>query len=92
VAVDVTDVPDAQRYEARVDGAIAGILSYRTQGDLVRLVHTEVDPSFEGRGVGGALARASLDDLARRGLRAEVDCPFVRGWIDRHPDYVDRVT
>jgi predicted GNAT family acetyltransferase len=38
--------------------------------------------------VGSALIRAALDDVARRGgLRVRPDCPFVAGWLDKHPDY-----
>ena len=35
-------------------------------------------------------ARA-LDVVRERGLAALPDCPFVRGWIGKHPDYADLV-
>ena len=53
--------------------------------------HTEVADRFEGRGVGGALARAALDDVRDRGERAVPICPFIAEWIQRHPDYDDLV-
>src|SRR5262245_36484537 len=72
-------------------GAVAGFADYKVQDGLVVLTHTEVDPAFEGHGVGSMLVRAALDDVREQGRRAVPVCPFVRGWIDRHPDYEDLV-
>jgi predicted GNAT family acetyltransferase len=85
----VADAPDQQRYEARVDGEPAGVVEYRDRRDQRILLHTTV--TLEGRGVGGALARSSLDDIRARGMRAVPKCPFIAAWIRRHPDYVDLV-
>ena len=60
---------------------------FRSQDDVIVFTHTEVEPEFEGRGVGGALARAALDDAAARKLTVRPLCPFIAGWIARHPDY-----
>jgi predicted GNAT family acetyltransferase len=88
-AVEVTDAPDQSRYEARVDGELAGFAAYRMRGERIVLTHTEVDPAYEGKGVGTALARAALDDIRERGLSAVVQCPFISAYIRRHPEYAD---
>ncbi len=80
---------EQHRYEARVSEELAGFVSYQLASDLVVLTHTEVDPSFEGQGIGGALARAAMDDVRERGVKALVICPFITGWIRRHRDYTD---
>jgi predicted GNAT family acetyltransferase len=54
-------------------------------------MHTEVFDAFEGQGVGGALARGVLDDLQAREIKVRPFCPFIAGWIRRHPDYLDGV-
>jgi predicted GNAT family acetyltransferase len=88
--VTVTNNAAKRRYEAVVGPAdIAGFVDYQETSELVVLTHTEVDPAFEGRGVGGALARAALDDIRERRLKALVVCPFILGWLGRHPDYRD---
>lgn len=88
-SVDVHDNPDSRRYEAHVDGALAGFADYiPAQGTLV-LSHTEVDDAYEGQGVGSALARAALDDIRAKGLLVMPLCPFIHAWILRHPDYAD---
>ena len=80
---------EQHRYVAKIDGEVAGFVSYRMQGDDFVFVHTEVDDAFEGRGVGSALARQSLDDVRRQGVKVVPQCPFIAGWIERHPEYAD---
>lgn len=88
--VTVTRDPVRHRYDAFAGGPeVAGFVDYQETGELVVLTHTEVDPSFEGRGVGSALARAALDDVRGRGLKALVICPFILSWMRRHPEHVD---
>jgi uncharacterized protein len=90
--VEVTDNPSESRFEARLDGELAGIAVYELHPDRIVFLHTEVDDAFEGRGVGSALARTALDDVRGRGGLAVVPrCPFIAGWIEKHPDYQDLV-
>jgi uncharacterized protein len=89
--VQVSDHPDEQRWEARVDGELAGAAYYEREDDIVAFVHTEVEPAYEGHGVGSALARTALDAARAQGLRVVPRCPFIKGWIDKHPDYQDLV-
>ncbi|WP_069741598.1 MULTISPECIES: GNAT family N-acetyltransferase [unclassified Streptomyces] len=91
MAVEVSDVPGASRYEARVDGESepAGIAQYIRTAELIAFVHTEVEPAYEGRGVGSALVRVALDEARAANLRVLATCPFFAGWIARHPDYQD---
>jgi len=84
---EVTDRPVAHRYEAHLNGELAGFAAYRLRENTITFVHTSVEPEFEGHGVGSALARYGLDDARRRGLEIVVVCPFIRSWIARHPDY-----
>jgi uncharacterized protein len=88
--VEVTNNEADHQYEARVGGELAGVAYYDTADDLIVFTHTEVDDAFEGHGVGSALARAALDDVRADGRRKVIArCPFIKGWIDRHPDYQD---
>ena len=87
----VSDAPARQRYEAHLDGALAGVLEYAVKGDRIALIHTEVDAAYEGHGVGTGLARFALDDARRRELRVIATCPFVRRYLERHPEDRDIV-
>jgi hypothetical protein len=88
----IDDVPDRQRYEARLAGVLAGFLEYRQVGTRRILLHTEVDDAFAGRGVGAALARHALEAARSSGTRVTVKCPFIRAWLARHPEYEPSVT
>ena len=87
----VTDVPDRSRYEARFGDQVAGFAMYKLADRLVVLTHTEVDPQYEGQGVGGRLVQAALDDVRSRGLHVLPVCPFAKAWLGRHRDYSDVV-
>lgn len=91
VDVTVRKNTEQSRYEAWVDGALAGYAEYREvpDADEVSMPHTQVDHSFEGKGVGGQLVQGALDDLREQGLKVRPVCPFVKSWIERHPDYQD---
>ena len=82
---------EARRYEAYLDEALAGTLTFRAVAGHLTLVHTEVEPGFEGRGVGARLASSALDDARARGLGVRPLCPFVASYIERHPAYADLV-
>jgi predicted GNAT family acetyltransferase len=90
--VVVTDAPDEHRFEARIDGELLGVAEYRLGEGEITFTHTEVADAAEGRGVGGRLVRAALDDVRGRGLRVVPQCPFVRSYIEKHPEYQDLVT
>lgn len=87
----VVDVPAKSRYELRLGNEVAGVVAYARHGDVVDLRHTEIDASHEGEGLGGTLARGVLDDIRARGLEVRPTCPFIKGWIEKHPDYEDLV-
>jgi len=92
MTVEVTRNDGRSRYEARIDGALAGFADYQLTDELVVFTHTEVDPAFEGQGIGSALARGALDEVRAAGERQVLAlCPFISGWIGKHPDYADLV-
>lgn len=88
-AIEVRDDREAGRFVITVDGEPAGLAQYRDRGRALAFVHTEIDDRFEGRGLGGRLISAALDDVRGRGLMVLPFCPFVRGYIERHQEYLD---
>jgi predicted GNAT family acetyltransferase len=91
MAANVVDNPQADRFEIHVDGELAGVVQYHRQDTTISLMHTVVDPRFEGKGYASALARSVLDAARAEGLAVLPFCPYIRGYLQRHPEYVDLV-
>jgi len=85
----VVDAFERQRYEILLGGEVAGVLHYRRHGDKVELRHTEIEQSFSGQGLASRLAAAALDDARARATPVVPTCPFVTGYLERHPEYSD---
>ncbi len=77
-----------QRFEL-AEGGRTAIASYRIEGDRISFTHTVVPEEMEGQGVGSRLVRAALDQARERGLKVVPLCYFVKGYIERHPEYQD---
>jgi uncharacterized protein len=91
LAATVRDNSAAHRYELLLDGELVGDLLYRTRDDVVTLIHTEVVPRLEGRGLGEQLVAGALADIHERGLQIVPLCPFVAAYIRHHREYDDLV-
>jgi uncharacterized protein len=92
VELRVVDNPEQRRYEALVDGEVAGASYYRDRDGVRIVTHTEVADEFEGQGVGSRLIAGALDDMRAQGLRVTPLCPFAAAYIERHPEYADLVS
>ena len=88
---EVRDVPEDGRFVIRVDGRRAGFTEYQRPAGAYAFIHTEIDPEFEGRGLGGALIRAALAQARAEGAAVLPFCPFVQDYIRRHPAELDLV-
>jgi predicted GNAT family acetyltransferase len=88
---DFRDDRAAGRLEILVGGRRAGYVAYRRRPGAIAFAHTEIEPEFEGMGLGGALVREALSRARSEGLAVLPFCPFVRSYIERHPDQLDLV-
>lgn len=79
---------DKNRYELSVDGHLAATY-YRVADGVITFIHTEVPDALAGRGVGAKLVKGALDQVRAAGLKVVPQCPFVRAYIEKHPDYAD---
>jgi predicted GNAT family acetyltransferase len=82
--LEIVDNPDESRYEARLGGRVVGISQYELGDRRITFLHTEVDPSVEGRGIGSRLARGVLADARARNLGVTALCPFIAAFLRRH--------
>jgi uncharacterized protein len=87
---DVVDNTAEGRYELAVDGKTA-VLGYTRREGTLYLTHTEVPEELEGQGIGSRIVKHVLDRARADGVKVAPWCPFVRAYIDRHPEYEDLV-
>jgi predicted GNAT family acetyltransferase len=84
-AIEVVHNAAATRFEATIDGLLCRA-DYHLAGNVMRMHHTEVPASLEGRGIAGALVRAAFAHADARGLRIEPRCAYVQTYMRRHPE------
>ncbi len=87
--ITVTRNDERARFEAIVDGEVAGFSEFSLGEGRIEFTHTEVDDAYEGQGVGSTLVGEALDQVRAEGLDVIATCPFVRSYIERHQEYAD---
>ncbi len=87
--ISVTRNDERSRFEATVDGTVAGYAEFKLDQGRVELTHTVVEDAYEGNGVASTLVSGALDHVRAEGLDVVATCEFVRSYIERHPEYAD---
>jgi hypothetical protein len=87
---DVRDNLAQHRFELEADGHVA-MAHYALTPGVITFTHTLVPKELEGRGIGSRLARGALDAARAQGLKVVPKCPFIAGYIGKHPEYADLV-
>jgi hypothetical protein len=88
VSDEVKNNPAQGRFELAAEGGTAAAY-YDLSPGVITFTHTEVPRALEGRGIGSKLARGALDAVRAQGLKVVAECPFIRGYIERHPEFQD---
>ncbi|MEU2106307.1 GNAT family N-acetyltransferase [Nocardia sp. NPDC019255] len=82
---------ERHRYEVFYGGELAGFADYEERDDETVFTHTEVDGAFSGKGLGSVLAKSAIEDAVERGRVIRPVCPFIKAYLDKHPDYDEHV-
>ena len=91
MSIEIRDEREEGRYTAYLKGQRIGYATWVKVHDTVVLPHTEVNPEWNGQGIGSMLARKAFDDARADGLTVLPFCPFMKRWAELHPDYRDIV-
>jgi uncharacterized protein len=86
--MEVTHNEARSRFEAGSFPHLATV-NYRVHGTSVHLVHTEVPAEYQGQGLAGKLAKAALDWARASGCKVIPSCSYIKGYIEKHPEYAD---
>ncbi|HEX6049759.1 MAG TPA: GNAT family N-acetyltransferase [Gemmatimonadaceae bacterium] len=74
------------RFFVRVGDEEAELAYTRPGRGLLDLQHTYVPESARGQGIAEALATAAFEYARQRGDQVIPTCPFVRKWLESHPE------
>jgi uncharacterized protein len=85
--MDIQHDADAQEFTVGIDGHRGELAYARPAEGLVDFQHTFVDEALRGRHIGDALAAEALAWAKAEGLRIRTSCPFVRAYVERHPEW-----
>jgi uncharacterized protein len=83
----VCDAPDRNRFEACLDGELAGYLEYSKSGETWALTHAFTLPHQRGKGIAAEVTRYALDAAAEARATVRPVCPFVVDYIVANPQY-----
>ena len=86
-SIEVYDLETIAALAFRIDGHIAKIEYIKTPNGEIYLTHTEVPRALGGKGVGSQLVEKALKDIEQKDLRLVPLCPFVAGYIHKHPEW-----
>ncbi|WP_221585029.1 GNAT family N-acetyltransferase [Microbacterium sp. G2-8] len=70
--------------ELGAEPTMAGFAQFETSGDAIKIVHTEIDNAFRGRGYAQVLAERSLADIIARDEVLWPLCPFYAKHLTTH--------
>ena len=79
---------DESRFELDINGTVA-VAYYSLMPGIMTFTHTEVPAELNGRGIGSKLIKGALDAVRAHRLKVVAKCPFVSGYIGKHPEYAD---
>lgn len=90
MAAAVRDNAARSRFELDA-GGVTVFMNYRLAGDVISLDYTETPAAARGHGLASRLIEGVLENARARGLKIVPRCPFVRAYLDKHPEHADLV-
>jgi predicted GNAT family acetyltransferase len=84
--IELRNNKEIRQFETSVEGHVA-FIEYTIMDNRIFLTHTEVPSELGGRGVGSLLVKESLEEIERLNLKVVPACSFVKGYIQKHPEY-----
>lgn len=84
--IELIDNTDKSRFEVEIKDKMA-IMDYKKKDNKLYILHTEVPKEFEGKGIASAMVKKVLNLIKEKDMKLVSLCPFVSGYIKRHPEY-----
>jgi predicted GNAT family acetyltransferase len=88
---DIVLNEEKKRFELVEDGHMARVNYVMLSPTSIIYTHTVVPFALKGQGVASYLAQHVLNYARDNNLNVIPQCPFIRAYIDRHPEYDELV-
>jgi len=82
---------EENRFEAKSDEGLIGLIDYHYTRDqkAMMVTHTEVNPEYEGRGIAGEMTKVLLEYAKENQLKILPICSYTRVYMERYTEYQD---
>jgi predicted GNAT family acetyltransferase len=81
--------PGRNRFEVLDGDVVIGRAAYvdrDTESERI-FYHTVINDEYGGQGLAGRLAAQALDETVAAGLKIVPVCPYIRKYLQKHPEY-----
>ncbi|MBC7915433.1 MAG: N-acetyltransferase [Pyrinomonadaceae bacterium] len=78
--------PSINRFELTIDDHTS-FIDYKKNGDSISLLHTEVPPQLEGKGVAASMVEKTFQYVEEHNLKLIPSCSYVQMFLKRHPEW-----
>lgn len=92
-AITIRHNPDRSRFEVLDGDSAIGRAAYvdrDAEGQRI-FYHTVINDEYVGQGLAGRLAAQALDETVAAGLTIVPVCPYIRKYLQKHPEYAAKV-
>lgn len=76
-------------FKAMDDENKAGEMTYSRSGETMVIEHTEVDPKFQGKGVGKQLVKEAVSFSRENAIKINPECSYAKKVLTRGDEYKD---
>ncbi|MFT4033710.1 MAG: GNAT family N-acetyltransferase [Siphonobacter sp.] len=85
--ISLTNNQHLNQFEMEIEDQIALIAYHTIHSDTLALDHTEVPEQLQGKGIASALVEKTFHYLEEHNMKMLPYCPFIRTYLQRHPDW-----
>jgi len=84
------DIGNTGRFFIKENNKTLAEMDYQlTAKGALNIIHTEVDESLAGKGIGKQLVSAAVDYARLHSMQVMATCPFAKKVLDRTPEFAD---
>ena len=85
----LVDNSKEQQFEFLLEDGEKAYVTYRIKDGIIYLLHTAVPEHHEGKGIASELAVQLFTRLRTEHIQGKLYCPYLKTFVERHPQWQD---